>query len=169
MASSPEIGQNGLSNKKGVGWRGCGAVHAARGVPASSVICTVNESGFSEKLEQFIAAEIQSLEQLEILLLLSGNPHRWWTAQSVYEVIKSSPGSVEDRLLELTGRGFLKVDGNPEKRYQFAPESDLVWTAVSELRDAYKERPVKVVQAIYSKPPDAVQEFAKAFRFRKET
>jgi hypothetical protein len=32
----------------------------------------------------------------------------------------------------------------------------------------HKERPVKVVQAIYSKPPDAVQEFAKAFRVRKE-
>ena len=42
---------------------------------------------------------------------------------------------------------------------RFAPTNDQLWKITSELRDAYKERSVKVVQAIYSKPPDAVQEF----------
>ena len=128
----------------------------------------VSETGFSKELEEFIGAEIQSLEQLEILLLLSGNPHRWWNARSVYEVVKSSTSSVEDRLNELAQRGLLKAEGKPERSYQFAPNSDHYWHVVSQLRDAYKERPVKVVQAIYSKPRDGVQEFAKAFQIRKE-
>lgn len=128
----------------------------------------VNETGFSEELKQFIATEIQSLEQLEILLLLSGNPHRWWTATSVYEVIKSSRASVEERLSELAQRGLLKAEGDRDRSYQFAPHSDHLWQAVSQLRDAYKERPVKVVQAIYSKPRDGVQEFARAFQIRKD-
>ena len=128
----------------------------------------MSESVFSKELEGFIAAEIQSLEQLEILLLLSGNPHRWWTARSVYEVVKSSTSSVEDRLNELTSRGLLKAEGSPERSFQFAPNSDHLWTVVSQLRDAYKERPVKVVQAIYSKPRDGVQEFARAFQIRKD-
>lgn len=128
----------------------------------------MSESGFSEELERFIAVEIQSLEQLEILLLLSGNPHKWWTAKGVYDVIKSSLPSVEGRLRELHERGVLLRDGDQEMRYQFAPKDETIWRLVSELRDAYKERSVKVVQAIYSKAPDAVQEFARAFRVRRE-
>jgi hypothetical protein len=127
----------------------------------------VSESGFSPELDKYITAEIQSLEQLEIILLLSGNPHKWWTAQGVYEVIKSSLASVEGRLRGLLDKGVLQMDR--EGRYQFAPPDKAIWKLVSELREAYKERPVKVVQAIYSaKAPDAVQEFAKAFRVRKD-
>ena len=128
----------------------------------------MSEKAFSEELERFIAAEITSLEQLEILLLLSGNPHKWWTAVGVYEVIKSSVQSVLDRLNEMVDRGILRKEADNEVRFQFKPTNDAVWNITSELRDAYKERSVKVVQAIYSKPPDAVQEFARAFRVRKE-
>jgi hypothetical protein len=126
----------------------------------------VSESGFSNELDRFIAVEINSLEQLEILLFLSGNPHKWWTAQDVYNVVKSSPQSVGDRLNEMVERGFLRKD--TDNRFQFAPQDEKVWDLTSELRNAYKEKSVKVVQAIYSKPPDAVQEFAKAFRLRKD-
>jgi hypothetical protein len=129
----------------------------------------VSEKAFSEELEKFIAAEINSLEQLEILLLLSGNPHKWWTAAGVYDVVKSSVQSVRDRLEEMVLRGILRKEDESELRYQFGPKNDAIWKVTSELRDAYKERSVKVVQAIYSKPPDAVQEFARAFRLRRDT
>lgn len=129
----------------------------------------MSERIFSEDLEKFIAAEINSLEQLEILLLLSGNPHKWWTANGVYDVIKSSVQSVQDRLDEMVHRGMLRKETDSEVRYQFGPTNEDVWRITSELRDAYKERSVKVVQAIYSKPPDAVQEFARAFRLRRDT
>lgn len=128
----------------------------------------MSEKVFSDELEKFIAAEINSLEQLEILLLLSGNPHKWWTATGVYEVIKSSVQSVHDRLNEMADRGLLNKEADSEVRYQFSPKNEQVWKVTSELRDAYKERSVKVVQAIYNKPPDAVQEFARAFRLRKD-
>ena len=128
----------------------------------------VSEKVFSEELERFIAAEINSLEQLEILLLLSGNPHKWWTPAGVYEVVKSSMQSVQERLNDMTNRGILSREIETEARYQFAPQNEQVWKIISELRDAYKERSVKVVQAIYSKPPDSVQEFARAFRLRKD-
>jgi hypothetical protein len=128
----------------------------------------VNESGFSDELERFIAVEINSLEQLEILLFISGNPHKWWTVQDVYNVVKSSLQSVAERLEQMVERGFLKKETDKEVRFQFAPGDETLWNLTSELRTAYKEKSVKVVQAIYSKPPDAVQEFAKAFRLRKD-
>jgi hypothetical protein len=128
----------------------------------------MSEKNFSEELEKFIAVEINSLEQLEILLLLSGNPDKWWTAKNVYEVVKSSVQSVQDRLEEMVARGILRKETENEARFQFRPKDEGVWRITTELRDAYKERSVKVVQAIYSKPPDAVQEFARAFRLRKD-
>jgi hypothetical protein len=128
----------------------------------------VSETAFSKELEAFIAGQMQSLEQLEILLLLSGNPHKWWSVATAYEVIKSSPGSVAARLEELAARGMVRKEAGPEVRYQFSPDDPALWKVVNELREAYKERPVKIVQAIYSKPPDAVQEFAKAFRVRRD-
>ena len=137
------------------------------GLPGHTVI--LSESGFSEQLDRFIATEINSLEQLEILLFLSGNPHKWWTIQDVYNVVKSSIQSVGDRLNEMVERGFLKKESDTDTRYQFAPADENIWNLTSELRNAYKEKSVKVVQAIYSKPPDAVKEFAKAFRLRKES
>jgi hypothetical protein len=128
----------------------------------------VSESGFSEELERFLAEEIQSLEQLEILLLLSADVHKWWTARGVYDVVKSSPNSVEDRLKEFSKRGMLKTESGIETRYQFALSDPSFLGIINELREAYKARSVKVVQAIYSKPPDPMSEFAKAFRIRKE-
>jgi hypothetical protein len=77
--------------------------------------------------------------------------------------------SVQDRLDEMVAREFLRKEIDSEVRYQFAPTNGDVWRIISELREAYKERSVKVVQAIYSKPPDAVQEFARAFRLRRDT
>jgi hypothetical protein len=128
----------------------------------------VSENAFSKELDKFVTREVESLEQLEVLLLLSGNPHKWWTATGVYEVVKSNPASVQARLEQMWERGMLRKESTSEVRYQFAPADQSLWSIVNELRDAYKERPVKVVQAIYSKPPDSVQEFARAFRVRKE-
>ena len=129
---------------------------------------SVSEKVFSEKLERFIATEIDSLEQLEILLLLSGNPQKWWSATTVYEVIKSSNQSVKDRLNEMADRGLLQKKSEGEVCYQFDSSNEDLREITAELRDAYKERSVKVVQAIYSNPPDAVREFARAFRLRKD-
>jgi hypothetical protein len=128
----------------------------------------MSESGFSEELDRFLAQEIHSVEQLEILLLLSGNTDRWWTAGSVYDVVKSNLNSVEERLKQMAERGFLQKAQDPEPGFKFEPKDARVRDLVSQLRTAYKERSVKVVQAIYSKPPDAVQEFARAFRIRKD-
>ena len=128
----------------------------------------MSESGFSDQLNRFIAQEIGSLEQLEVLLFVSANPQKWWTVRDVYNVVKSSLPSITERLNEMVARGFLRKEAGPEVRYQFGPNDENLQQLISELSNAYKEKSVKVVQAIYSKPPDAVQEFAKAFRVRKD-
>lgn len=126
------------------------------------------DSGLSEELEKFITGEIHSLEGLEILLLLSADPRKWWTANMVYDVVKSSPASVEERLKRFAARGMLKTENAAEIRYQFSAQEAELQRIMAGLRQAYKTHPVKVVQAIYAQPPDPMSEFAKAFRIRKE-
>jgi hypothetical protein len=126
----------------------------------------VSDSGFSEELERFIKEQIRSLEQLEILLLLSSAPDKKWTEQAVYEVIKSSRASVTARLNELVSQKLLSTE--TAGVFTFSPESETVKRLVQELAVAYKQRPVRVVELLYSRPPDAVQEFAKAFKLRKD-
>jgi hypothetical protein len=126
----------------------------------------VSDSGFSEELERFIKEQIRSLEQLEILLLLSSAPGKKWTEQAVYEVIKSSRASVSARLNELVSQKLLSTE--TATVFTFSPESETVKRLVQELAVAYKQRPVRVVELLYSRPPDAVEEFAKAFKLRKE-
>ena len=48
-----------------------------------------DQSGFlSRELEEFIAHEIGTLEQLEIILYFFQNPGKWWNETQVYEVVK---------------------------------------------------------------------------------
>ena len=126
----------------------------------------MSDSGFSEELERFIKEQIRSLEQLEILLLLSSAPGKKWTEQAVYEVIKSRRASVSARLNELVSQKLLSTA--TATVFTFSPESETVKRLLQELAVAYKQRPVRVVELLYSRPPDAVQEFAKAFKLRKE-
>jgi hypothetical protein len=128
----------------------------------------VSDLEFSTRLSQFIAVEIHTVEQLEILLLLSGTPHKWWSTQMVYEVVRSNLNSIQDRLGHFAKDGLLKRESGTEERYQFAPEHEDIWQAVQELREAYKARPVKVVQAIYTERPSSIEEFAKAFNLRPD-
>jgi hypothetical protein len=82
--------------------------------------------------------------------------------------VKSSPASVEERLKRFARRGMLKTENAAEIRYQFSLQDEKPQRIMSDLRQAYKTHPVKVVQAIYAQPPDPMSEFAKAFRIRKD-
>jgi hypothetical protein len=127
----------------------------------------VKPRDLSPELERFIAAEVRSVEQLEILLLLAGEPGSWWGASGVYEVVKSNPLSVEIRLEEFVRDGILKKQLADPPAYQFSAANGPLVRVVSELRAAYAERPVRIVQAIYAKPLEPAEEFAEAFRLKK--
>ncbi len=128
------------------------------------------ESGIPAEVERFIASHIKSIEQLEVLLLLSSAPEKRWSVAAVYEVIRSSEASVHERLNELEAQGLVESRSASTPVYQFSPSNPEASTVVADLALAYKERRVKVVQTIYSPPivPTAAEEFANAFKLRKE-
>jgi hypothetical protein len=129
----------------------------------------VTEQELSDEIRRFIADEIHSVEQLEILLLMSGEPPRAWSVDAVYSVVRSSPESIRSRLEGFADRRIVTRAGEADAvTYRFAPAEASAWAAVSALREAYRLRSVKVIEAIYSRPPSALEEFAKAFTLKRD-
>jgi hypothetical protein len=119
-------------------------------------------------VRQFLARYIQSVEQLEILLLVSGDPGKAWTSSEVYGIIRSSEASVTSRLECFTRDGFLLASPGPPATYQYRPPSDVIRSAVGKATELYQSRRVRMVEAIFTSELDPLQGFADAFKLRKQ-
>jgi hypothetical protein len=124
----------------------------------------VNQEGAPENVLRFIDRYIESVEHLEILLLLSGEPRDWSPAE-IFQKIQSSRASVEQRLQSLAHAGLLVSNGG---KYRFNPRDEEMRCAVVDLAEAYRDWRVRVIEAIYTRKTDAVQSFADAFNLRRK-
>lgn len=121
-----------------------------------------------QNVQALIAAHISSVVQLELLLLLHGEPARERTPTDISKELRVDAGWVAGQLRELAAAGLLtQTDGpNPAFRYQAArPE---LHDAVEGLARAYTERRVTVIGLIFSKPSDPIRSFTDAFRLRRD-
>jgi DNA-binding IclR family transcriptional regulator len=118
-------------------------------------------------VQQFLSKYVRSLEQLEVLLLLRNSPNRSWTSAEVYEVVRSSRASVEERLESFVQLGFLAKENGPPTTFRYAPTESL-GAAVDETASAYQKWRVRVIEAIFTPVVDPAQRFADAFKVRKE-
>lgn len=132
----------------------------------SRSICLAG-SKISENVKRFIAAYIDSVELLEVLLLLRSHANEW-SAESVSQEIRSSPTSVTKRLTDLCDRGLLSMKDSRPPLYFYKTRTDELDGAVRELAEAYRERPTRVIELIFSKQTDTLRDFSDAFKFRKD-
>jgi hypothetical protein len=122
-----------------------------------------------QPVASFIAKYISSLEQLEVIVLVSEAPLRTWTAREVFDLVLSSEASIANRLADFATKGVLTAVGtNGPPAYQFAPPTEEMRAAVALTVQFYRERPFQAIKAIFKPQVDPVQAFADAFRFRKE-
>lgn len=124
----------------------------------------------SEDLRQFIAAHIDSVEQLEVLLLLRRHPDRVWNAEAVSRELRSASDSVVMRLQGLRSAGLLvsvssESDGSDSFRY--APVRSELAELVDRLADAYASLRFTVINTIFEHPIEKIRSFADAFKFRR--
>ncbi|QDT55821.1 hypothetical protein Pan44_38690 [Caulifigura coniformis] len=117
------------------------------------------------QVETFVGDCIGSIAELELLLLLAGDPSKAWTVEGVSRELYVTPAAAEALLTAMTSRGLLThhVDG-----YRFAPRNPELVTTVEALKELYARRRLKVVEMIYAGPADKYQSFADAFRLRRK-
>lgn len=119
------------------------------------------------EVQQFVTDHIRSLDELEVLLLVSALPDREWSVNAVYGVVLSNPSLVARRLEGFVRAGFLTRQGNPPL-YRSAPQSEAVAAQISGLAAAYQLSRHKVAELIYSRPEDPLVDFSKAFQFKRD-
>jgi hypothetical protein len=123
-------------------------------------------SGIPEEARRFVLECIDSVEQLEVLLLLHGSPAVVWSPEAVAKTLYSNPESIVRRLAGLHARGLLAIAEASSYRYQ--PRTAELADVVSLLADTYRQRRVAVITVIASKPMENVRAFSDAFRLRKK-
>lgn len=124
------------------------------------------DDGIPEDVRLFVAAEIHSVEQLEVLLGLHRRPSQWLTPETVAAELRTSASSVSALMSEMAKRGLLEAEDG--RGYRYRPTRPETERMVQTLDRLYGERRVTIITLIFSKPMDAVRAFSDAFRLRKD-
>jgi hypothetical protein len=125
-------------------------------------------SELPEDVARFIAGNISSVSQLEVLLLLRNSGAKTWSRQEIGGALYTSPEMMAAPLAELCDCGLLSATPPPDELYRFNPATPGLEAVVAKLNDLYAQRRVAVIGLIYSQPSDRVRSFADAFKFRKD-
>ena len=119
------------------------------------------------RVQRFISTHIDSIEKLEVLLLMRARAEREWNARDVSLELRITEASAAARLQDLTASRLLVEKGNPSS-YRYSPASSEDAQDVAALQETYSTRRVSVISFIFSKPLDRVKGFADAFRLKRD-
>jgi hypothetical protein len=124
---------------------------------------------FPAEITQFIGQNIESVAQLEALVLLWQDRDRAWQADEIAKSLYIPPDMAGELLTNFARRGILQIAPPSEVHYVYQPADVEMDNLIGRLAALYRERRVAVISLIYSRPLNKVQTFADAFRLRKES
>ena len=122
----------------------------------------VSES-IPDEVREFVQKYIDSIAQLEALLLLRRELLAPWNAATLAKRLYITHGDASDLLRKLLAHGFLTLN-RKTYQYQCPPELD---TLVAHVADVYARQLIPMTHLIHNKP-GRIREFADAFKLRKE-
>jgi hypothetical protein len=122
-----------------------------------------------DDVRRFIAASIPSVPYLEAALLLRNEPDRLWNNKEVAQRLYMTEKAVSELLPDLTAAGILVATEDKAPRYRYCPQSDELCLVIDQLADTYSKHLVAVTHLIHSKITKKAQQFADAFKWRKDS
>lgn len=127
----------------------------------------MDDSTLSKQTREFIQMYVPSLGALEVLLLLLKFPERSWTVDSITKELRSNTNMIQGFIHFFQSRGVLTHEG---EIYSLARGHDAFLQRLRELSELFSERPVSILNEIYSTPKSSstIQMFADAFKIKKE-
>lgn len=128
----------------------------------------MSETPIPDDVKQFILENIDSIAQLEALLLLRSSPSEEWSAQVVAKRLYVSEQETSLLLSRLNASGLIAINSGKPSLYRYHPASDDLALIVDRLAETYSKHLVPVTNLVHSKPRTRIQEFADAFKLRKD-
>lgn len=124
------------------------------------------EKGLPSNIINFLSEFIETVSQLELLLLIYENKSIEWTADSVSKALRTHPSMAAKQMDILFYKGILNK--RLDTSYTYGPETQMLDETIVQLYSLYHVRPVAIVTFIYTKPDEKLKGFADAFKFIKD-
>jgi len=99
---------------------------------------------------RLIDDSVHSVGVLDLLLLVRGDPERWWTPEEISGALHCPVGWASLELERLQSSGLVEADPGGPRRYIFRPRSSRLAGAVDALADAYTAHTHEIVRLIFS-------------------
>ena len=119
---------------------------------------------FTPEMRRFVIARIHSVPMLEALLLVRSSSEQW-TVPKLVSRLYLPETRVRALIDELRSEGFASFD---EDEVRYTPSSDEVDDMVARIAAIYSRHVVAVTELIHSGIERQAQEFADAFRLRRD-
>lgn len=118
------------------------------------------------RVTEFLAENIDTVPQLEALLLMWQTPGNPWSVDelSVRLYVSKEEAAATIRALQMRG---LIVSDDQQNSYRYSADWDASGTLVSEVAQAYRQHLIHVTKFIHSRASSAVRAFARAFDLKK--
>ena len=116
---------------------------------------------------RFVLENINTVPELETLLMMSGAQDRRWAISDVASHNYITEQRAEETLGALRRRGLVSADESLV-RFRFSPATDDIRNVVADLALCYRANLSRIATLIHSKPSASVTEFARAFDLKKD-
>ena len=129
---------------------------------------------FPEELRRFVLTSIPSVPFLEALLLLRANPAQQWHGDTLAQRLYVRERTAQTLLDDLCRAGMIAPCTEPgtapeQQCFQYQPSSEGLRERIDALADWYARHLVEVTHLIHSSLDRKAQQFADAFKLRKDS
>jgi DNA-binding MarR family transcriptional regulator len=129
----------------------------------------VSQSGENDKdVLQFFLEKIDTVPELEALLLFSQNRSNPWTISDLARRLYIDPEQTRSIVQGLSSKGFISENEPGSGSYRYLSKSTEQDALIERAEALYRRQIVRISTLIHSKPSRAVRDFAEAFRFTRE-
>ena len=124
-----------------------------------------------EDIRRFVLTSIPSVPHLEALLLLRAAEPAFWQAARLSERLYISDKLAQSLLTDLCRSGMVEPRDESQQAvaYRYQPTTAELRATIDSLAELYARQLVEVTHLIHSKLDRKAQQFADAFKWRKDT
>jgi hypothetical protein len=116
------------------------------------------------EVREFIIRHIDSVSQLEALLILHAHPEASWEVGRLANRVYTSEGELGAVLERFSAEGFLAREGG---LYRYDVKDPAIDRTIADLARHYASHLIPVTNMIHSKPR-SMRSFSDAFKLRKD-
>jgi hypothetical protein len=122
-----------------------------------------------DHVRRFLLTSVPSVPYLEAILLLRADRDTSWSAAGLAGRLYLPEPAAADLLQGLAGAGIARVADAQPPVYTYQPVSVELAAMLDDVAKAYSDHLVKVTDVIHSRVDRRAQQFADAFRWRKDS